>query len=52
LQHRAQVEGREADDLQHFGGRGLPGERFVELTAQLGVLPFEGGSPGITAGFQ
>ena len=31
IQHRLQIEGRSANDLQHFRGGGLPSQRLVAL---------------------
>ena len=34
IEHRLQVEGRTADDLEHVGGRGLPLQRLVQLASE------------------
>ena len=38
LEHRLQIEGRAADDLEHVGGRGLLLERLPQLVEQPRVL--------------
>src|SRR5579872_2882015 len=43
IEYGRRITRRRVDGLEHFGGRGLLGERFGELAAQLGVLPFESG---------
>src|SRR6202043_1101503 len=35
VEHRLQVEGRAADDLEHVAGRGLVFERFFEIAGAL-----------------
>ena len=38
VEHRLQIEGRAADDLEHVGGGGLLLQRFAQLVEQAGVL--------------
>src|SRR4029077_14804468 len=38
LEHRLQVEGGAAYDLEHVGGRGLLQQRFAQFIEQTGVL--------------
>ena len=38
LQHRLQVEGRLADDLEHVAGRGLVFERLLKIVGALAQL--------------
>src|ERR1700730_4816730 len=38
IQHRLQIEGRAADDLQYIAGRGLVFERFLEIARALAQL--------------
>ena len=35
VEHRLQIEGRAADDLEHIAGRGLVFERFFEVAGAL-----------------
>ena len=35
VEHRLQIEGRAADDLEHVAGRGLVFERFFEIAGAL-----------------
>ena len=44
-QHRLQIEGRAADDLEHVGGGGLLLQRFAQLVEQARVLD---GDDGLT----
>src|SRR5262249_18786717 len=44
IEHRLQVEGGAADDLEHVGGRGLLLQRLAQLIKQAGVL---GGDHGL-----
>ena len=46
LQHRLQVEGRAADDLEHVGGGGLLLQRFAQLVEQPRVLDGDDGLSG------
>jgi hypothetical protein len=43
LQHRLEIEGRSADDLEHIGGGGLLLQRFAQLVEQAGVLDRDDG---------
>src|SRR6516162_2954842 len=43
VEHRLQVEGRAANDLEHVGGGGLLLERFAQLVEQAGVLDGDDG---------
>ena len=47
-QHRLQIEGRAADDLEHVGGGGLLLQRFAQLVEQARVLD---GDDGLAAKF-
>jgi hypothetical protein len=38
LEHRLELAGRAADDLQHLGGRGLLLQRFAQLAQQLRIF--------------
>jgi hypothetical protein len=38
IEHRLQIEGGAADDLEHVGGGGLLLERLAQLVEQPGVL--------------
>ena len=38
IEHRLQIEGRAADDLEHVGGGGLLLQRFAQLVEQARVL--------------
>jgi len=46
IEHRLQVEGGAADDLEHVGGRGLPLEGFAQLVEQARVLDRDDGLRG------
>ena len=46
IQHRLQVEGRAADDLEHVGGGGLLLQRFAQLVEQPHVLDGDDGLRG------
>ena len=46
IEHRLQVEGRAADDLEHVGGGGLLLQRFAQLVEQAGVLDGDDGLAG------
>ena len=46
LQHRPEVEGRAADDLEHVGGGGLLLQRFAQLVEQPRVLDGDDGLRG------
>ena len=46
LQHRLQIEGRAADDLEHVGGGGLLLQRFAQLVEQPRVLDGDDGLGG------
>src|SRR6202022_3220671 len=43
VEHRLQVEGRAADDLEHVGGGGLLLQRFTQLVEQTEVLDGDDG---------
>ena len=45
-EHRLQIEGRAADDLEHVGGRGLLLQRFAQLVEQARVLDGDDGLGG------
>ena len=38
IEHRLQIEGRAADDLEHVGGGSLLLQRFAQLVEQAGIL--------------
>ena len=46
FEHRLQIEGRAADDLEHVGGGGLLLQRFAQLVEQAGVLDGDDGLGG------
>src|SRR5207342_1838747 len=46
IEHRLEVEGRAADDLEHVGGGGLLLERFAQLVEQARVLYGDDGLGG------
>ena len=46
VEHRLQIEGRAADDLEHVGGGGLLLERFAQLVEQARVLDGDDGLVG------
>ena len=46
MQHRLQIEGRTADDLQHVGGGGLLLQRFAHLVEQPRILDRDNGLVG------
>ena len=46
IEHRLQIEGRAADDLEHVGGGGLLLQRFAQLVEQPGVLDRDDGLRG------
>src|SRR5262249_22491011 len=46
LQHRLEVKGRAADDLEHVGGGGLLLQRFAQLVEQARVLDGDDGLGG------
>ena len=46
IEHRLQVEGRAADDLEHVGGGGLLLQRFAQLVEQARVLDGDDGLGG------
>ena len=46
VEHRLQIEGRAADDLEHVGGGGLLLQRFAQLVEQAGVLDGDDGLVG------
>src|SRR5262245_65659945 len=46
LQHRLEIEGRAADDLEHVGGGGLLLKRFPQLVQQSSVLDGDDGLAG------
>ena len=46
IEHRLQIEGRAADDLEHVGGGGLLLQRFAQLVEQAGVLDRDDGLVG------
>ena len=46
IEHRLQIEGRAADDLEHVGGGGLLLQRFAQLVEQAGVLDGDDGLGG------
>ena len=48
IEHRLQIEGRAADDLEHVGGGGLLLQRFAQLVEQPRVLD---GDDGLAAKF-
>ena len=43
VEHRLQIEGRAADDLEHVGGGGLLLQRFAQLVEQPGVFDRDDG---------
>ena len=43
IEHRLQIEGRAADDLEHVGGGGLLLQRFAQLVEQPRVLDGDDG---------
>ena len=43
IEHRLQIEGRAADDLEHVGGGGLLLQRFAQLVEQAGILDGDDG---------
>jgi hypothetical protein len=51
LEDGREIAGCRIDDLQHLGRRLLLGERFGELSAQLGILLFEGSFPVVALAF-
>ena len=46
VEHRLQIEGRAADDLEHVGGGGLLLQRFAQLVEQPRVLDSDDGLGG------
>ena len=46
IEHRLQIEGRAADDLEHVGGGGLLLQRFAQLVEQARVLDGDDGLGG------
>ena len=46
IEHRLQIEGRTADDLEHVGGGGLLLQQFAQLVEQAGVLDGDDGLCG------
>ena len=46
VEHRLQIEGRAADDLEHVGGGGLLLQRFAQLVEQPRVLDGDDGLGG------
>ena len=46
VEHRLQIEGRAADDLEHVGGGGLLLQRFAQLVEQPRVLDGDDGLSG------
>src|SRR5262245_64792369 len=46
VQHRLQIEGRAADDLEHVGGGGLLLQRFAQLVEQPRILDRDHGLSG------
>ena len=46
LQHCRQIESRTADNLEHFGGRGLLLQEFAQFVKQAGILD---GNDGLVA---
>ena len=46
IEHRLQIEGRAADDLEHVGGGGLLLQRLAQLVEQAGVLDGDDGLRG------
>ncbi len=46
VEHRAQIEGRAADDLEHIGGGGLLLQRFAQFAEQPRVLDGDDGLGG------
>ena len=46
VEHRLQIEGRAADDLEHVGGGGLLLQRFAQLVEQARVLDGDDGLGG------
>ena len=46
IEHRLQIEGRAADDLEHVGGGGLLLQRFAQLVEQPRVLDGDDGLVG------
>ena len=46
LQHRLQIEGRPADDLEHVGGGGLLLQGFAQFVEQPRVLDGDDGLSG------
>src|SRR5262245_11276850 len=45
VEHRLQIEGRAADDLEHVGGGGLLLQRLAQLVEQAGVFDGDDGLP-------
>ena len=43
VEHRLQIEGRAADDLEHVGGGGLLLQRFAQLVEQARILDGDDG---------
>ena len=46
VEHRLQIEGRAADDLEHVGGGGLLLQQLAQLVEQAGVLDGDDGLVG------
>ena len=46
IEHRLQIEGRAADDLEHVGGGGLLLQRLAQLVEQPRVLDGDDGLAG------
>src|SRR5262249_39468450 len=46
IEHRLQIEGRAADNLEHVGGGGLLLQRFAQLVEKAGVLDGDDGLGG------
>src|SRR6516225_2238775 len=46
VEHRLQIEGRAADDLEHVGGGSLLLQRLAQLVEQAGVLDSDDGLTG------
>ena len=46
IEHRLQIEGRAADDLEHVGGRGLLLQGFTQFVEQSRVLDCDDGLVG------